>query len=234
MSVNSTHHQYDAMQSRWQMCRDASEGEHAVHAAGERYLPKLQDETVQSYALRLSMTPFFNATWRTIAGLRGMLFRKPPMVEAPDSLAVYFDDIDLAGTSLNNLAAEVVEEVLTVGRVGVLVDYPQTESGLTLADTQAMGLRATMTIYTAESIINWRGNPFTLLVLKEQVELPSDDEFKVIYEDRYRVLDLINGRYRQRLFRMNEKNKQEQIGEEVYPQMNGKSLNFIPFELITV
>jgi hypothetical protein len=97
-----------------------------------------------------------------------------------------------------------------------------------------MGLRATMTIYTAESIINWRGNPFTLLVLKEQVELPSDDEFKSVLEDRYRVLDLIDGRYRQRLFRMNEKNKQEQIGDDAYPQMNGKSLNFIPFVFITV
>jgi hypothetical protein len=79
MSVNSTHPQYDDMLSRWQKCRDASIGEHAVHAAGVTYLPLLHQETQSNYKLRLCMTPFFNATWRTIAGLRGMVFRKPPV-----------------------------------------------------------------------------------------------------------------------------------------------------------
>jgi hypothetical protein len=155
-------------------------------------------------------------------------------------IADYLDNIDLAGTSLRELANRVTEEALTVGRVGLLVDYPVADTSLTLADTNALGLRPLITLYKAESIINWRQSKIngstvlSLVVLKETEELPGDDEFKSVLEDRYRVLDLIDGKYRQRLFRRNEKNIDEQIGDDVYPLMNGPLMDFIPFIFIGV
>lgn len=242
MSVSSTHPQYDAMLSRWQMCRDASNGEHAVHLKRELYLPKFDKEEQKSYDLRLKMTPFFNATWRTVSGLKGMLFRKSPVVEVPKSLADDLNDIDLAGTTMQGLAQKVCQEALIVGRVGLLVDYPPAPAGATMRDAQELKLRAMIALYTAESIINWqtkRINGATILsmvVVKEDALLPGDDEFSYKCEERYRVLDLdASGFYRQRLFACDSVSKKDiQIGEDIYPMMKNAKLGFIPFVFIGI
>jgi len=52
-------------------------------------------------------------------------------------------------------------------------------------------------------------------------------------EDRYRVLDLDGGAYRQRVFRINDKDEDELVaGSEVYPLMNGRTIGEIPFRII--
>jgi hypothetical protein len=240
MTVRNTHKAYDAMHDRWAACRAASEGEHAVHEATTTYLPKLQAEEDESYALRLQMTPFFNATWRTIAGLRGMLFRKPPTQALPAVLNDLAEDIDLAGTTLLGLAQEVSEEALTVGRVGLLVDYPAAAPGLTLADARALKLRALISVYKAESIYNWetaRVNGATVLTqlrLTETATLPGKDEFTTTTETQWRVLDLSDGKYRQRLYHLDKDGNVEQVGKDVFPLMNNAPMSFIPFVVIGV
>ena len=235
MSVRSRHVEYEAMSSRWEMCRDASEGEHAVHQARTRYLPKLKNETDDAYKLRLAMTPFFGATYRTIAGLRGMIFRKPPVVDVSAVVEEMSQDIDLAGTSLLNMAQAAVEGVLTVGRAGLLVDYPMAPPGITNADAQALNLRPLISMFRAESIYNWsttRRNGVTTLSmvrLTEEADLDSADEFERKCEKRYRVLDLINGVYRQRVYRVNEKDEEVQVGVDIFPTMNNATLDYIPF-----
>jgi len=239
MGVRDVHKEFEQMRTRWKACRDTSEGEHAVHAAADEYLPRLSREANDEYARRKAMTPFFNATWRTIAGLQGMMFRKPPKVELPSALADFQKDVDLGGTPLFSFTQEIVEEALTVGRVGVLVDYPQVEPGLTLADRQSRNLRAMMCTYKAESIYNWRTQridgqlKLTQVRLTEEEEVP-DGEFDVKCEPRWRVLDLVDGKYRQRLYKKDAKGLDEQVGQDVFPQMNGAPLNFIPFVIIGV
>lgn len=240
MSVISKHKDYDAMHERWVMCRDAAEGEHAVHLKREAYLPRLKDEEDDSYKLRLMMTPFFNATWRTITGLRGMLFRKPPKAELTTRITDAELDIDLAGTTLLSLAQEVVEEALIVGRVGLLVDFPPANPGTTLADQKAAGLRTLISLYKAESIYNWdldRVNGATVLCqvrLTEEFSLETEDEFESKCEKRYRVLDLDQGKYRQRVYRVDEKGVETQVGEDIIPLVDGEPLPFIPFVVMGV
>lgn len=241
MSVKNQHADYSAMASRWKMCRDASEGEHAVHEAGELYLPKLSEEKPESYNLRRSMTPWFNATWRTISGLRGMMFRKPPVIEVPTALDEAIKDIDLAGTTLQGLAQDVAIEALTVGRVGLLVDYPvEANPGMTRLDAERLKLRASIAMYKTESIINWRekrvngSKVLNMVVLTENAELPADNEFEIVIEERYRVLDLIDGKYRQRVFKVDKNGRDEQIGDDMFPLMGNKPLDYIPFVFIGV
>lgn len=241
MSVKTLHPDYIAIASEWKKCRDVASGEKAIHDAGVEYLPKLAQETEDNYQLRLGMTPFFNATWRTIAGLRGMLFRKPPVVKAQANILKELDNIDLSGTSMDDLAQEVVEEALTVGRVGLLVDYPQVEDAgfITKADVISRGLRATIVLYKSEAIINWKthnnngAKQLTMVVLKEKAALSGKTEFDHASENRYRVLDIINGVYRQRLFRVNDKDQDELISES-FPLMNNQHMTFIPFVFIGV
>ncbi|API58088.1 hypothetical protein BSL82_01240 [Tardibacter chloracetimidivorans] len=244
MAVNSTHRDYDKYSPKWKRCRDTVAGQDAVHAAGEAYLPKLKDEEQKDYDARRKRSDFFNGSWRTIDGLNGMAFRKPPTVEVPAGIEAYLLDVNMAGVSLDALASTVVEDVLEVGRIGLLVDHPPMPEGvsaLTVDAAQRLGLRPAIHIYATESIINWKfqriNNAWMLamVVLKES-EAVAEDEFKEKLEDRYRVLDLVSNAqgqttYRQRMFKR-EDEKDIQIGSDIFPLMNGKTLDFIPFVIV--
>ena len=239
--VSATHPLYDQFAPKWKRCRDCVAGQDAVRAAGTAYLPRLKDEQDPDYKARVNRSDFFNGTWRTIAGLGGMAFRKPPTVEVPDAIAGYLDDITMAGVSMDALAMDALDEVLSVGRFGLLVDHPTAPENvvpLTVEVAQRQGLRPMLQLYCAENIINWKfgrvANQWvlTMVVLKECAEVPGDSEFTSGEEDRYRVLDLDPaGAYRQRLFRR-VKEQDEQIGGDIYPLMNGSKLDYIPFAIV--
>jgi hypothetical protein len=238
--VSKTHPEYDAMATKWQRCRDTVAGNDAVKAAGTRYLPSLTDQTTDDYQAYKTRAQFFNATWRTISALSGMIFRRPPVIDVAPSVEPYLDDVTMSGISFHILAQRATLEVLTTGRLGILVDYPQQSvEGMTLADAQKLNLRPSMNVYPAESIINWRtgrvGNQtvLTLVVLTEDAALEGN-EFEHKTETRYRVLDLFNGAYRVRVFRIDDKGEDEQVGDDLLPLMNGKPLDFIPFYFIGV
>jgi hypothetical protein len=168
-----------------------------------------------------------------------MAFRKPPTVDVPAGIESYLDDVTLSGVSMEALAKETLEEDLSVGRIGILVDHPLQPgnvTALTVNVAQQMGLRPTLQLYTAESIRNWKfarvNNAWVLsmVVLGEPTAVPKD-EFSEETEDRYRVLDLDeSGLYRQRVFKVEK--EQDVLLSELYPLMNGKPLTFVPFFII--
>lgn len=257
MAVEKPHPEYDRMIDRWLRCRDVTSGQDAVHFAADRYLPKLKDQTMTDYTAYVMRATFYNATWRTVAGLVGMLFRQPPKIEAPEQVKVYFDDITMSGTPLHLFAQSVCEEALKLGRLGVLVDYPEMAPGqqsITAARAAAMNLRPTMQSYKAEDIIYWkteRVNNKTVLTqvrIRECAQIPGDDEWSEKEEERYRVLDLVltseddgtvTPRYRVRIFKLEDTGvkgvtKDVQIGGDLYPLKRGKALDYIPFIFIGV
>ena len=236
-TVNTTHKDYDKMLARWQMCEDAADGQHAIHASGEKYLPRLKEQSIDDYKSYRDRALFYNATWRTIAGLQGLLFRKPPVIEVSKALENILDDITLDGQGINDFAYGIAEEAIELGRVGVLVAYPeQSTEGMTLADVSKLNLRPYLKCYDAETIINWKtgvvNNAYvlTMVVLTEDFEIEKN-EFESTCETRYRVLDLFEGKLRQRVFRIDEKDQDELLSES-YPVMNGKYLDYIPFIFI--
>lgn len=238
-ALREKHHEFLDMYDRWELCDALYEGEHEVHEEGEKYLPKLQDEDDKAYAARVKMTPVFGAFPRTVLGLRGMMFRKPMTVEVPATIKPMLEDIDLAGTTLQGLAQDVVEAALVKGRIGLLVDYPQTIPNATKADAAALNYRPMIVKYDAKAIYNWRteringATALSQVRLEEEKEIQDpEDEFKVKCEKRYRVLDLYDGKYRQRVFKIVD--NVEVLEDEVYPQMNGSHLDFIPFVVIGV
>jgi hypothetical protein len=238
--VSKTHPEYDAMTTKWQRMRDTVAGTDAVKAAGTRYLPSLKEQSTDDYEAYKTRANFFNATWKTVQALSGMLFRRPPVIEAPESVKALLEDVTMSGLSFTTFAQQIAMESLTVGRVGILVDYPsQSTQGMTAAEAAKLNLRPVMQRYTAESIINWKtawiGNKtvLTLVVLTEDAALEGN-EFEHKTEKRYRVLDLSGGAYRVRVFRIDDKGEDEQVGSDIYPLMNGKPLDFIPFYFLGV
>jgi hypothetical protein len=243
-TVMTKHKDYEGMSKKWLRSRDAAAGVDAIHQRSLNYLPKLNEQEDAAYQGYLKRACFYNATWRTISGLSGMMFRKPAQIECAESLKPLFDDITLANEPLHVFAQQLAIEVFTVGRAGVLVDYPTQDQQLaiTRAQAEALNLRPTMQRYPAESIINWKTGlvanvtRLMLVVLTEETAIPVD-EFSIKCETRYRVLDLVGDpanpslmAYRVRVFRINEKtDSQEQVGTDFYPSMNGKPLVEIPF-----
>ena len=238
MSVDTKNSEYNKYYETWERCEHAAQGQDEIHEYGVKFLPRLSGQTDQEYYAYKQRALYFNATARTIDGLTGMLFMKPETIEAPAAMDSIIADVTTSGLSLHQFAEMVAEHVITIGRCGVLVDYPSITSAITLAQAQAQGSRPYATLYDAESIINWKTGRInnvqhlTLVVLEEEYEIEGD-EFESKCEPQWRVLDLIEGFYRQRLFRKDKKGAFV-LTEELYPQTNGALLTKIPFEFFGV
>ena len=238
MSVDTKHKEYTENYEAWERCEHAAEGQDEIHEYGVKYLPRLSGQTDQEYFAYKQRALYYNATARTIDGLTGMLFMRPETIEAPAAMDSIIADVTMGGLSLHQFAEIIAEEVITIGRCGVLVDYPPIVNAVTLAQAQAQGARPYATMYDAESIINWKTGrinnveQLTLVVLEEENEI-SVDEFESKCEPQWRVLDLVNSAYRQRVFRK-DKRGEFILVEEIFPQINGRVINKIPFEFFGV
>lgn len=238
--VKTTHEKYDKFLPKWKRVRDVLAGQDNVHNAGTAYLPKLNKQSDGQYKSYVKRAAFYNASWRTVAALLGMMFRKPPESELPTSLDPYLEDVSMKGKPFDVFAEEYTLEWLSIGFVGVLTDHPPMidtkGQALTLAQAEALGLRPTMQLYKAEAIRNWKfrtiknKHTLSMVVLGECAKI-ADGEFAETEQERYRVLDLDEaGQYRVRVFTQDKDGKDELVEGPTYPTINGKPLDHIPFE----
>lgn len=244
MAIDSEHPEYTARKVQWEKLRDCAAGQEAVHAKGAQYLPRLSGQTDEDYKAYLKRTIFYSATGRTIDGLSGMVFRKEPQVEVPAGMKEYLDDITLSGLSLTEFAQQIVDDDITVGRAGILVDFPAVEANTTRAQAEQSNVRPFMKHYTAENIFNWKiegrnnAQVLTQVRLWEVVEAQGDGEFDVKERRQIRILDLNEfNQYRQRVFiKITTVRGQEwvQLGDDIIPLKNGAPLNAIPFYFVGV
>lgn len=193
---------YTASLPTWRKADDVVSGAQAVKKGGIKYLPRTNpadtspeaNARYEAYKQRATFVPI---TARTLKSLIGAAFRKDPELQVPTALEYVADDIDGAGISIYQQSQAVVGDVLTKGRAFLLVDYPQSEGGASVADLAS--LRATVTRYSPESVINWRTSKqgaqtvLSLVVISEQVEVVKG--FETELETQYRVLELIDGVY---------------------------------------
>lgn len=175
MPVDTKHPDYLLYSDRWLRAREVISGEDAVKQAGERYLPKLGGDAEDEYKAYKDRSDFFNATGRTLAGFKGMAFRKPMALEFDDTLKPLERDATMSGSSLQDYGKKLLDELLAVGRAGTLVDFTAEEGGG----------RPYFTAYRAEQIINWQmgrvagRNVLKLVVLDEMAEiddLPAQEQ----------------------------------------------------------
>ena len=222
MPVNSTHPSYDENAEAWQRIRDVLAGDTAIKRAGEKYVPRLDSQTDDEYRAYVERGFFYNATARTVSGYIGMIFRRDPVLQLPGAvtkgnegnegskadaaaqrpyqnfispirrtLEAFTRDVDLLGTSLNSYAKKLVHDVVALGRAGTLVDWDGESEQ-----------RAYISMYAAESILNWReiriGGQMKLglVVLAETASAATDegDPFVVETIPQIRVLRLVEGK----------------------------------------
>lgn len=145
MPVDTTHHEYDAAHPDWSIVRDVMAGSRAVKEAGTTYLPRLSGDSDDEYRAYKMRAKFFNATARTHSSLAGFIFRKDPQFKVPDEMGGFMADATMTGLSFLEYCKEVARDVLSVGRIGTLVDFD--------GDTEN---RPYVCAYKAENILNWK------------------------------------------------------------------------------
>jgi hypothetical protein len=255
MPVNTHHPDYAYRSSDWSKIRDFAEGARAVRARAETYLPKptgWKDDEYNSYKLRAEV---YGAVDRTIDGLDGAIFRKPPTQEIPDGEAeALVEDITLAGQTVVEWSRALIREILTVGRMGVLVEFTGSEVAPrpTIAPGAGPG-RPYVVSYPAETIINWETavingeTKLVMVVLEERIQIDSpSDPFVKASQFQYRILRLVKGAYTVELWTeevvapptggnavpVASKEKRYVKTQEITPVRRGAPLDRIPFFFI--
>lgn len=227
MPVNNKHYAYTQSKKRWDRCRDTIQGQDAVYARGETYLPRLAEQDDKQYDAYKLRARFLNAMQRTIDGLTGLVMRKDPLITGEfDNIQFNADDTFSTQQYMNG----VLEEILSVGRGGTFIDMPEVPEELTVAQAEELKIRPLWSYYQAEDILNWRKNEedsYVMVSLREYVTRDLEDEFATDQIEQYRVLDLEpeTGFYRQRVF--NEAG--QPIIDPIFPLMNGVNMTSIPF-----
>lgn len=231
--LNRRHEESAKMLEIWQKAKDCRKGQTAIHKAGVTYLPKLSGQTADEYAAYKRRAVFYGAMSRTVDAFGGMIMRTPPTIDNPNTI---LDDVTNTGVSLYDFTAELLDEILTVGFAAVLVEHTPDVQAVTVGQAQALGARPYLAAFAAKCVINWRMSKGRFLqVVLEEEEYEQVSEFEQKERDLYRVLDIDQqGFYRQRKFVQSEKNKEEfiQIGDDIYPTMNGAKLREIPFYFV--
>lgn len=232
------HPLYSLYADRVQECRDVISGEDTVKSKGTLYLPPLPShiQKPDRYRAFKDRATFFNATARTLAGLVGAVFRKPPIIQnLPPALSqrLALDSFTPSGSSLVALSEEVFQEILTTGRVGILLDRPFS------SDDPQEDPRPFAVLYRTEDILNWttqrRGRTLatTSILLRELEDDPAP------------ILSLSvapNPTYRHRLLALDEEGYYYQqlldshlspTSGRIYLTNRGARLRHIPFISIT-
>lgn len=234
-----------ALMPKWNAMRIVLEGEHAVKAAGETFLPLPSCvetnglDVIERYSVYKQRAVFYNATRRTLDGLMGQVFSRDPIIELPAELQSLTEDCDGAGVSMTQQAREVLSFVMAYGRAGMLADYPQREAAASKAQILSGEVRPNVMLFDPWSVINWRTKligglrKLTLVVISENF-LVSDDGFESKFTPQWRVLKLSNaGVYSVEIWRQDSPESGFISYESYVPKdANGKPFDFIPFTFV--
>ena len=220
----------------WKAVRAVCAGQTAMKALGKEVLPMpnptdASSENAERYKQYLKRAVFFNATGRTLNSLTGAAYRLDPEIDV-SGIDYIAEDADGKSVSLYQQSQRVLQDVLMVGRAGLLADYPTTEAPVSKADQIAGQIRATISVYQAESVINWRyvrtGSQYKLsmVVLAETTCMYVGFEEKTI--EQRRVLKL-EGAYIVEIWRKDDKKEWALFSSAMPTDGRGNFWKEIPF-----
>jgi len=241
-SVDTRHPLFTEHLPDWEQLRDTYRGERIIKEAGFKYLPATSGQ-VEDGAHNNTATDGWKA-WdayrkravfpevvkEAVESMLGVMHNKPPVIELPAKLEPLLERATLRHESLEALLRRINEEQLTMGRVGLLLDVPES-TGAALPY---------VALYKAEHIINWdegerdgtEVDALNLVVLDE-----TEDErtggFDWDTVEKYRVLvlgdpmeNVVAGDYGVQVVRESEDFDPAQL---IVPMISGVKLDRIPF-----
>lgn len=232
MQVDTQHENYNKTHPYWVRMRDAIAGEDAIKDRNTDYLPMppglgdgIQSKEYYNYKSRAR---YPEQVAPAVEGMVGLMSRKMKDPELPEGLKYLEEEATPDGLPLRDLQSRVWHEVCTVGRYILFVDVPEDGGNPYIAT------------YTAENVINWRGDAdrITMVVLYEEVEEPEpNDPFVINKVSQWRVASVEedengNERYVVRVYRKqfdSEANQEDfYVHNEAFPTRQGETLDSVP------
>jgi len=198
------HKLYKKWRRKWMRQRHLIEGEDRIKMedVSEDYLPRLDGQSsdamehyqgehvITTYHGYKKRAVYMNAVGRTRDGLVGAIMRKEPEVTIAPVLEELREFMGFGLESLEELVDNTLDEVVGVGRYGLLVDMAAEGESMFSAGDE----RPYVSSYIAESITDWElglvdGRKRLVRVnLQEESGLPATDEERDL--EMYRVLRL--------------------------------------------
>lgn len=124
---------------------DIIEGEDAIKAGAEKYLPKFPDEDDRDYDFRLSVGKFTNIYRDTLEGLATKPFQDEVQLvgnAATDEMKEFVENVDGCGNNLSTFAALTFFNGINYGIDWIFVDYPTTSNSIiSIADAKNKNLK---------------------------------------------------------------------------------------------
>lgn len=257
MPVDSKHPDYDERAPDWIKMAHVKRGQKAVKAEGQTYLPmpegflaadkvdveigdgeggtttvsvplpiQSSNRLYQQYVTRAMFPDIFTPT---LAGMLGLVHRKESLIQLPPVLEYLYERCTKTGKDIESFHSMLTEEVLTNGRVAILVDVapPPADGVAPPADAGLPFLAA----YTATTLINWEEDR-TFFMLDESGRKREGYEWKDF--KRYRELKLEGGVYRQIVHQVTDADDDLQAGEEFIPTARGSSAGLTAIPLVVI
>lgn len=150
--------------SIWDLCDTLFGGTRAMRSAARAYLPQEPAEPESAYFNRVSrsvLSPFYPDSIRKLAAKP---LKKPIIVndDVPGPVLELTEDVDAAGTDLDNFAKAVSEAALNHGVAFILVDSPafapdgEDSDTLNMAQARALGVRPYAVLIKAPQVLGWK------------------------------------------------------------------------------
>lgn len=216
MTITTLHPALTAeRRAEWELMRDAMDGESAMKARGEVYLPmpggfrNNQATTSQLYDAYRLRAQFPELLAPSVSAMIGIVHDKEISIEMPDAMQFLWENADGMGLPLEAFHRRITRELLVIGSYGVLADAPEG------------GGEPFLVGYSRDAIINWDRDWW----VTDETTMRRDG-FLWKRLERYRVLQLGAMGYEQMLFEAPEL----VVGQEIdVSAVGGGRLARIPF-----
>lgn len=229
--INEPTQEIQKWRKRWAKNRAFADGEDAVKAHGETYLPKTRcDDSAAEYQAHKDRTHFLPAVNKIEQGLSGLIRRKKASFSANSAMVTLLTQLISAdGKSMVLLAAWLIRETMITNFTGLLNDHPDASQfeNLTAANAIRKGFRPYVNGYAAETILE-----ITQGIVGTAVALVH---VRLLERDGTRVRQLLledDGFYEVRIYDKASEGGEFVLSEVYQPVIDGQRLTYIPFELV--
>ena len=230
----------------WDTMIDCAAGERQIKSRGSEYLPKtggiIAEELTNpvaaaaAYSSYLTRAQYFEILGQMITSMQGMIFAAPVVCELPGKMSDMVEDATTDHQTVDELARAVSFAQLTTGRIGLLID-PQDGQGI---------VAPKIAKYVEKSILNWGvddENTLKWLILDESGYICESatgiyrwrELYRICATEQYEGADggtIIGDYYTYTRTNMIGLDLTTPPADAQYPEINGKRVQFIPFQII--
>lgn len=210
----------------YQVVDDCLKGELVIKWRRERYLPRASrsdrsPEANDRYNTILADAVYYNVVAAHTEFMTGQVFMRPPGIELPDQLEPIRENVDGTGLSIEQLARQLVWDLVAFSRFGLFVDYPAREGGTTAWEVENGEVYPLITAYRPWQIANWRteirhGKEILVLVVLQELGSTTQDGFDHIDYSRVRVLELKDDIYQVSVYQSDQLSELSKFGRPDY------------------